>query len=454
MTDLMDLLQSDKSKVRYDAARSLKALGPQARPAIKLLVAALSDTGAPIENPIQYLGPCVQDVASEALVEIGRPAVPSLIEALRHREKIIREYAASTLGEIGPPAKDSFAALTVLLNDNEDWVRYQAVVAIGKVGTDSSKVVPLLEGVFRRPNEDRFVRKAALAALHHADPQGKMAVPLLIEGLQSPDAEIVAGAAQTLGKFHARARSAVRVLNDQLHSKKRRGESYADIVYTMPVRLDIIRALADIGPEAAAAVPTLKLFLAGEELKDAEKDAPRIVLWEGKHEAEIIQVWAAAALVRIVPNQPEAKAGFEFLVRKLHEVSEEPTRAQADAAEALGTIGTDAAIAVLIQALEAEDTSEYGSLRVSVANALGDIGPPAKAAIPALRKALQVKNPWHFGVPREAARALGEMGTPARIAIPDLTRLRDSDGIWLRESVEDALQKLSADGKQVDVTKE
>ncbi len=450
MTYLMDLLQSDKSKVRYVAARSLKALGPQARPAIKLLVGALSDTGAPIENPIQYLGPCVQDVASEALVEIGRPAVPSLIEALSHREKIIREYAASTLGEIGSPANDSFAALTVLLSDNEKWVRYQAVVAIGKVGADTSKVVPLLEGVFRRPNEAHSVRKAALAALHNSDPQGEMAVPLLIEGLQSPDAEIVAGAAQTLGKFHARARSAVRVLNDQLHSKKRRGESYADIVYTMPVRLDIIRALADIGPEAAVAVPTLKLFLAGEALKDA----PRIVLWEGKHEAEIIQVWAAAALVRIVPNQPDAKAGFEFLVRKLREVSEEPTQAQADAAEALGTIGTDAAIAVLIQALEAEDTSEYGSLRVSVANALGDIGPPAKAAIPALRKALQVKNPGHFGVPREAARALGEMGTPARIAIPDLTRLRDSDDIWLREIVEDALQKLSADSKKANDTKE
>ncbi|QDT41951.1 PBS lyase HEAT-like repeat protein [Gimesia alba] len=225
----------------------------------------------------------------------------------------------------------------------------------------------------------------------------------------------------------------------------------------MPVRLDIIRALADIGPKAAAAVPTLKRFLASDVLMDnenREQESRTSGLWEGIHEVEIVKVWAAAALVKIVPNQPEAKAGFDFLVRKVREGPTNNTQAQSEAVEALSVIGNDAAIAVLIQALEIEDKSEWGTFRETVLKALGGIGPSAKAAIPALRKALIEKNPNRFGVPREAARALGEMGASAQIAIPDLDKLRASDDMWLREIAENAIRKLSTDKKKTNVTKE
>jgi len=214
VADLIALLQSDKPKVRYDAARSLKELGAKAKPAIKPLVAALSDPGAPPMVPaILYRGPYVAAMASDALVRIGRPAVPALIEALSHKDNSTRRLAAETLGKLGPLAKDSFAALTKALNDPEYGVRLEVVLAIGRVGVDPKVVVPILERTFRRSEKDTFVRGATLEALHDADPHGTMVIPILVEGLQDPDGNIMAAAAQTLGKFGAKARSAVAKLS-------------------------------------------------------------------------------------------------------------------------------------------------------------------------------------------------------------------------------------------------
>lgn len=430
VADLVGHLRSDKPKVRYDAARSLKALGPKATSAIEPLVDTLSDQGAPVEYDLNYFGPRVQDAASEALVEIGRAAVPELVEALGRRDTEVRKLAARTLGEIGPTANDCFTVLKGVLDDDDEWVRWDAVRAVGKVGANPKDVVPLLEAVFRRDEED-FVREAALKALHDADPEGTTVIPLLIEGLKESDGDIVAAAAQTLGEFGANASAAIPELTELLSTDKRRWDAYYDVGYTSPVRIDIVRALADIGPNAAIAVPTLKQFLSTKEDRTT-------------------RIWAASALVRIVPNKPEAKAGRKYLVRMLR-------RGRAEAAEALSTIASDTAVAVLIQALEAEDTSEYGSFRASVAEAVGKIGPSAEAAIPALRKALLEERPMHFGVRREAARALGEIGVPARVAIPDLNKLRDSDDMWLREIADDAVRKLladSADGETANATKE
>ncbi|QDT41954.1 HEAT repeat protein [Gimesia alba] len=232
VTELVNLLQSDNPKVRYAAARSLKALGPKARIAIKPLIAALNDPGKPVDVEFNFFGPRVQDVASEVLVEIGPPAVPSLIKALSHRDKTVRQYAAKTLGEIGPPANHSFNALKNLLTDDDEWVRWDAVRAVGKVGVTPQKAVPLLESVFRRSKEEDFVREAALTTLHDADPKGTLAIPLLVEGLKNANGDIVAASAQTLGKFHGRAQSAVRDLNDHLLTKKRRWDAYYDVGYT------------------------------------------------------------------------------------------------------------------------------------------------------------------------------------------------------------------------------
>lgn len=79
--------------------------------------------------------------AKTALVRIGAPAVPVLIEMLRDRGTKLettdarRLGAAMILGEIGPPARDALAALREAEKDDPFFpVRFEAAAAIKKIG--------------------------------------------------------------------------------------------------------------------------------------------------------------------------------------------------------------------------------------------------------------------------------------------------------------------------------
>jgi hypothetical protein len=158
---LIRLLESDDSKVRYKAACSLRDLGAQAQPAIRSLVRALGDYGAPTGRVLQYLGPCVRDVASDALVRIGLPAVPAVAKALSDTDEAVRSAAASTLGKMGPVAKPAFFVLADALNDPDDWVRSQVIHAIARVEADPKRVVPLLVKALQA-DQEYGTRAAAL----------------------------------------------------------------------------------------------------------------------------------------------------------------------------------------------------------------------------------------------------------------------------------------------------
>ncbi|QDT99265.1 HEAT repeat domain-containing protein [Gimesia aquarii] len=417
VADLVTLLKSDQPKVRYDAARSLNKFGAKAKPAIKPLIAALKDDGAPTEFGIQILGPRVRDAASDALVRIGRPAVPALIEALSHKNNTTREMAAKTLGELGPLAKNSISTLTKTLDDPEDEVRCSAIGAIVRVGAEPKVVVPLLEQIFRSSQNNDFIRVWVLEALHDADPQGTMVIPILVEGLKDSNGDVMSAAARTLEIFGAKGGLAANELNKALATTKVRWDIVADVGFTVPVRIDVVRALAAIGPDAAVAEPSLI------RLMEHDKN-------------ETIRIWSAAALVRITPDKPAAKQGMTLLLQTLEDGYQDM------AAEALGAIGNETAITALIDALQTPDMSKYGTFRVTVASALGKIGPPAKAAVPILRTALLEKRESHFGVRCASAIALGKMGAAAKSAIPDLSGLSHSDDEYLRDVAAEAIEKI------------
>ncbi len=82
---------------------------------------------------------------------------------------------------------------------------------------------------------------------------------------------------------------------------------------------------------------------------------------------------------------------------------------------------------------------QHDLLRVAAAESLGEIGPDALAAVPALIGALQQGR----GDARdEAARALGKIGPTARSAIPPLARALDDDAPFFRLEVAEALARI------------
>ncbi len=84
------------------------------------------------------------DRAVRQLVEMGEPAVPALIEALKDPEARVRNAAASALWSLGPKARSAVPTLAAALADSDDGVRLGAVMALESVGPDAAAAVPAL----------------------------------------------------------------------------------------------------------------------------------------------------------------------------------------------------------------------------------------------------------------------------------------------------------------------
>jgi HEAT repeat protein len=81
-------------------------------------------------------------------------------------------------------------------------------------------------------------------------------------------------------------------------------------------------------------------------------------------------------------------------------------------------------------------------VREHAAEALGDIGPEAKEAVPPLIEVLKDKEPR---VRRDAARSLGQIGPAAKVAAPQLAALLKDEDANVREAAARALRQLAVE---------
>ena len=105
--DLIAAMDDSRKAVREWALEALQAMGPAAAPAAAALARKLGD--ASLEYTMAPVG--TGHVAAYILGQIGAPAVPALIEALESDSRRARRWAAETLAQIGPAAKDAVPAL-------------------------------------------------------------------------------------------------------------------------------------------------------------------------------------------------------------------------------------------------------------------------------------------------------------------------------------------------------
>ncbi len=168
-----------------------------------------------------------------------------------------------------------------------------------------------------------------------------------------------------------------------------------------------VRALAHLGPDAKAAVP---------DLIDALRRGDDLVI---------------DALARIGPDAAPAVPLLAERFRKedcfLAKQGSFGFSLFSGPKHALVRIGA-ASVPVLVAAMEDLDAER----RPCAAEALGEIGPPARAAVPALIRALRLEHPkLDFNdLPSQALRthaiiALGRIGPEARSALPALNSLLD-----------------------------
>lgn len=115
------------------------------------------------------------DNASDAVIEIGEPAIEPLIEALKDDKMDVRYFAAKALGEIGD--ERAVKPLIGLLNDEEWFVHTMAAEALVKIG--EAAVEPLIETL---KDENVYIRMRAVKAL--VEIGDSRAVEPLIEALK------------------------------------------------------------------------------------------------------------------------------------------------------------------------------------------------------------------------------------------------------------------------------
>jgi HEAT repeat protein len=139
----------------------------------------------------------VAGIALGELVQLGRPAVPTLVAALLSPTGQVRGLAAEGLGMIGDPA--SADALVAAVEDPDDVVRAKAATALLRLGDGR-----WLDAAIRTINDYADVLHSDLSLSAYAlASQGPAVGPRVVELLRAGDAGTRRKAAWILGKIAA-----------------------------------------------------------------------------------------------------------------------------------------------------------------------------------------------------------------------------------------------------------
>jgi HEAT repeat protein len=255
--------RSRNATVRDHALWELARQGPAAAAAAPALVEALND-------------PTMEELAGKALREIGPPAVPALVkamrderfrvrfwatenlavvsgfsgkvtqyyvQALRDPDRRIRSLAASARGAFGANPVIGVPALARALHDKHIDVSTAAVITLGALGSSAKEAVPALIEIIK--HGDKRLRERAINTLGAIGPKAEAAVPALVSLVRKRDPNLCGAAVMTLGRIGYNAGAAVPVLVSLV---RKRDPKYCGAA---------VVALGSIGPKAGAAVPFL-----------------------------------------------------------------------------------------------------------------------------------------------------------------------------------------------------
>ena len=366
--------------------------------------------------------------AIEVLVQVGERAVDRVSLLLQDEDSDVRIFASNILARIAAPA--SYPALQFALSDSHENVRYAVAEALGNLG-DPRAVEALLEVMHR----DEWIRFPAIEAL------GKLADPAAIEPLTKLlDQEVWLRfpLVEALGRLGDEATGGLLLahLEDE-------NIMVGHAVIAALGRIDQRHGTQLLGKlDQTKFIPLLTSALIVED-EAVRKSAVTALGWVGSSDdmflllaclddiSEDIRLAAQEAIIRL------SKCDICILV----DAFADPTCDHRPAlAEALGNVGGDEAVAVLIGGLQ-EDPA--GPVRAACATGLGRIAD--QGAIPALIEAMEDSS---HEVRQASARSLGMKKSPR--SIRGLLRLLEDP---VREVSQEAAQALARFGTREVVTR-
>ena len=181
----------------------------------------------------------------EIIRRVGPPAIPLLVELLRHEQVSFRRNAADGLIDLPPDTERIQPALRRALRDEDATVAGDAARALGALGPKASPSVRAL--VTTLSHEDPYVRIYAAEALASVGPRASVATTDLAGALGDPVPGVRWAAGEALASIGPAALAAVPQLIEALQD---------EFLY---VRICAAGALGSLGPKAQMAREALRL---------------------------------------------------------------------------------------------------------------------------------------------------------------------------------------------------
>jgi outer membrane protein assembly factor BamB/HEAT repeat protein len=186
----------------------------------------------------------LHEVTLEIVRRIGPPAIPLLVDVLRHGSDSIRRTAADALIDLAPHTEGVQPALRRALRDVDPMVAGDAARALGALGKRASPSVGAL--VDTLSHENPYVRVYAAEALASIGPSAAGATRALAAALDDDAPGVRWAACEALAGIGPAAQSAVPRLTAALED---------EFLY---VRIFAAGALGSIGPKARSAREALR----------------------------------------------------------------------------------------------------------------------------------------------------------------------------------------------------
>lgn len=403
---LVRLLDDASPRVRAGAARALSSgYGAKAAAAVASLSRCVAD---------DY--PDLKQYSIFALKTIGpgaKSALPALRSAARDEDPAVRLMAAGALWDISREPDDVVSVCAAILESDDDEACYGAAEQLKQMGPwGAAAVGPLIDAL---QAERWTVRSSAAEALGEIGVAAARAVPALSNVLENDEHSIVqSNAAEALGKIHDR--QAIPVLTAALEIE----DEY--------VRSKAIGALEAFGAEAKAAIPALVRAVNSDEANgclaasalgaiDIEGASVPVLIEALASDDARLRRYAARGLGRM----GRAAAAAEIPLRDRLQDGDAGARIAAAAAYWHVAGDPEAPVRVLRSALKG---SGNWQAQMRAADALAEVGPPARGAVPELVGCLNSDTRY---VVTSAARALGKIGSDAGSAVPALTTRLDAE---------------------------
>jgi HEAT repeat protein len=467
----IEILEDDRSTRHDDALLELRRLGPDAAPAVPILVKEMRRVGQayPVLEVLEEIGPeawpavpaildlaasergdChrCEDHAVNALASVGPIVVPAVLSDIEDGD-LARDHVFSWLpgvvGQLGAPA---LPALFVALRDTPNRQQVAALTLIGfgqEAAPAASRLVDLLTADVSR-------RSVATQALESIGPAAGSIVPKLIFLLEHEEKDLRRSAATVLGAIGPAAMGAIPAL-DRVRAND------PELAETVSYALKRIREpRTDASPSGGASAPAepaggldprlepLEAMLAEPARRSA---ALRQVAALGAAARGLLPVVVDAlrdggtridALLALQAMGPDGLAAAPAAIDLLDSSDLSPAD-RAATGRVLAAMGPGSLLAALAARDDVPHTAAHPGAMALLADIAEKLGP---SALPVLQTALR-DAPFRQ---RAAVGALQRLGTTAAPAAPGLVALLTADS-ELREMATTTLVGLGPSARAV-----